>query len=119
MGHPGSIKASRRKPLEGGGEWTHQNCCPANTLCSDDRLVRGPLEMLWFRDVDFTMVSRHGRAPGPLVRDGRMFVEGIHGLRAQNIYNGRPLWEHPLPGVLLPYHREHSPLLCSFLNHQL
>ena len=108
MGRPGSMEASRRKPLEGGGEWTHQNCSPANTLSSDDALVRGPLEMLWFRDVDFVMASRHGRAPGPLVQGGRMFVEGINGLRAQNIYNGRPLWEFSLPGVLLPYHREHS-----------
>ncbi|NLS91138.1 MAG: PQQ-binding-like beta-propeller repeat protein [Planctomycetaceae bacterium] len=108
LGAAGEIRVSRRGPLEGAGNWTHQNSSPANTLCSEEQLVRGPLEMLWFRDTDFLLASRHGRAPAALVEDGRMFVEGLNGLRAQSLYNGRVLWEFEAPGILGAYHREHS-----------
>lgn len=108
IGSADDMKGSLRGALTGAGDWTHQNTNPANTLCSDDRRVQGPLEMLWFRDTDFLMVNRHGRAPTALVRDGRMFVEGMNGLRAQSIYNGRVLWEFTQPGILASYHREHS-----------
>ncbi len=108
VGRADAAQVSVRGPLDGGGSWRHQNASPANTLCSDDRRVRGPLEMLWFRDTDFLMANRHGRAPTALVEDGRMFVEGLNGLRAQSIYNGRVLWEFSAPGILSAYHREHS-----------
>ncbi len=108
VGPPDDLRVSAAGPLDGGGSWTHQNASPANTLCSDDRRVRGPLEMLWFRDTDFLMANRHGRAPTALVQDGRMFVEGLNGLRAQSIYNGRVLWEFSAPGILSAYNREHS-----------
>lgn len=108
LGRPGAMSPSVRGPLAGAGNWTHQNTSAANTLCSEDTLVRGPLAMLWFRDTDFVMPLRHGRGPAPLVDRGRMFVEGLHGLRATNIYNGRTLWEFPLHNVLRTYHREHS-----------
>jgi outer membrane protein assembly factor BamB len=108
IGRAGGMNASSRGPLEGAGSWTHQNSGPANTLCSEERRVQGPLEMLWFRDTDFLMANRHGRAPSALVQDGRMFVEGLNGLRAQSLYNGRVLWEFSAPGILASYHREHS-----------
>ena len=108
IGRTGSMKLSSREPLEGAGSWTHQNSGPANTLCSEERRVQGPLEMLWFRDTDFLMANRHGRAPSALVQDGRMFVEGLNGLRAQSLYNGRVLWEFSAPGILASYNREHS-----------
>jgi len=108
IGSADDMKVSVRDALVGAGDWTHQNTSPANTLCSEDRRVQGTLEMLWFRDTDFLMVNRHGRAPTALVRDGRMFVEGINGLRAQSIYSGRVLWEFTRPGILASYHREHS-----------
>jgi outer membrane protein assembly factor BamB len=53
------------------------------------------------------MPSRHGRGPAPLVYDGRLIVEGMNGLRAADAYNGRPLWEFSIPGVLKPYNAEH------------
>jgi outer membrane protein assembly factor BamB len=99
------ITQSARGPLEGAGNWTHQYTNAANTLCSDDTLVRGPLEMLWFRDTDFVMPDRHGKGPAPLVEGGRMFVEGINGVRAVNAYNGRTLWEYSIPGILASYHK--------------
>ncbi len=108
FGPEGSMQVLTRGPLEDAGNWTHQNATPANTLCSADGRVRGELEMLWFRDTDFLMANRHGRAPTALVKDGRMFIEGLNALRAQSIYNGRVLWEFSAPGILSAYNREHS-----------
>jgi len=107
FGRPGAFESAVRGPLEGAGEWTHQYAVPANTCASGDTLVEGPLRMLWFRDTDFEMPSRHGRGPAPLFKNGRIFVEGLNGLRAANAYNGRPLWEFALPGILTAYDQEH------------
>ena len=85
----GDASFRARGPLEGAAAWTHQYADPANTLCSGDARLKGPLAMLWFRDTDLVMPSRHGRGPAPLVAEGRMFVEGLNALRAVNIYNGR------------------------------
>lgn len=108
FGRPGAMTESTRGALPGAGSWTHQNTDPSNTLCSEDTRVRAPLAMLWFRDTDFVMPLRHGRGPAPLIDQGRMFAEGVHGLRATNIYNGRTLWEYSIENVLSTYHREHS-----------
>ena len=107
VGKPGAMKANVRGKLDGAGTWTHQYCDPANTCCSTDTLVKAPLGMLWFRDSDFLMPSRHGRGPAPLFADGRLFVEGMHALRAVDAYNGRTLWEFPLENILTPYDQEH------------
>ncbi len=107
LGRPGEMRAWIRGPLEGAANWTHQYADAANTLCSDDSWPRSPLAMLWFRDTDLVMPSRHGRGPAPLVVDGRMFVEGLDTLRAMNIYNGTTLWESRLPKGLQAYHQDH------------
>ncbi len=107
LGRPGEMTVSVREGLPGASVWTHQYCDPANTACSADTLVAGPLGMLWWTDNDFTMPSRHGRGPAPLVWEGRLFVEGMDGLRAIDAYNGRVLWEYPLPGILKHYDQEH------------
>jgi outer membrane protein assembly factor BamB len=106
-GKPGTMGKMVRGPLAGTGNWTHQYADPANTSCSADTLVKGPLTMLWFRDSDFEMPQRHGRGPAPLYLDGRLFVEGLNAIRAVDAYNGRLLWEAPLPQVLRPFHGEH------------
>ncbi|NQT38121.1 MAG: PQQ-binding-like beta-propeller repeat protein, partial [Planctomycetes bacterium] len=106
-GQPGEMTKVVRGPLEGAGNWTHQYCDPANTACSTDTRVRGPLGMLWFADFDFQMPSRHGRGPAPLLLDGRMFIQGVDALRAVDAYNGRLLWEYPLPGILKAFDGEH------------
>ena len=59
--------------------------------------------MLWFRDVDFDVPQRHGRAPAPLVSKGRLFHEGLDGLCAVDAYNGTVLWTYKIPGVLRAY----------------
>ena len=107
VGKPGALSLNVRGALEGAGEWTHQYTNPANTGCSADRLARGPLGMLWFRDPDLVMPSRHGRGPAPLFYKGTLFVEGVDALRAVNPYNGRTLWEYPFEGILTAYDQEH------------
>lgn len=106
-GKPDALKLNTRGPLEGAGNWTHQYADPANTSCSADGLVKGPLGVLWYRDSNFEMPSRHGRGPAPVVYEGRLIVEGMNGLQALDAYNGRPLWEFAIPGVLKPYDGEH------------
>jgi len=107
LGKPGQMRAAVRGRLEGAGQWTHLYADPANTSCSSDGLVKAPLAMSWFRDADFEMPQRHGRGPAPLFMEGRLFVEGLHGVRAIDAYNGRTLWETPVREVLKPYHGEH------------
>ena len=107
FGTPDALVQSVRGPLDGAGTWTHQYCTPANNNCSADILAKGPLGMRWFRDSDFVMPSRHGRGPAPLFEGGRLFVEGLDALRATDAYNGRTLWEYPLPGILKQYDQEH------------
>jgi outer membrane protein assembly factor BamB len=107
IGAPGGMQKSVRGALEGAGVWTHQYADPANTSCSADTLVRGPLTLSWFRESDFAMPQRHGRGPSPLYYEGRMFVEGLNGIRAADAYTGRPLWEVPLPDILKDFNADH------------
>ncbi|MBN2505973.1 MAG: PQQ-binding-like beta-propeller repeat protein [Verrucomicrobia bacterium] len=106
-GQPGMFRVEVRGTLEGAGSWTHQYADAANTLCSDDALVRGPLGLLWFTDVDQRLVQRHGRPPAPLFLNGVLYVEGIDSLVAVDAYNGHVLWKHPLPGILAAYDGDH------------
>jgi outer membrane protein assembly factor BamB len=106
-GRPGEMQVSRRAALAKSGSWTHQYSDLGNSSCSTDELVRGELHALWFRDVDLEMPQRHGRGPAPVYDRGRMFVEGINALRAVDAYNGRSLWEFPLPGILAAYSADH------------
>jgi outer membrane protein assembly factor BamB len=103
VGHPEKMTVDVRGELAGAGSWTHQNADPANTICSMDRLVKGPLEMFWFRDVDFELPNRHGQAPAPLFHRGVMIAGGVDGLCALDAYNGRTLWTFELKGNLRDY----------------
>jgi outer membrane protein assembly factor BamB len=107
LGPAASMKKTVRGALEGAGTWTHQYADPANTSCSADGLVRGPLTLYWFRDCDFEMAQRHGRGPAPLYLDGRMFIEGLNGVRAADAYTGRTLWDAPLPKILKAFDGDH------------
>jgi len=102
-GKPGGMKVDKRGALTGTGAWTHQYAGAANTLNSEDTLVRGPLGMLWFRDVDFDIPSRHGRAPAPLYDRGRLFHLGINGIVAVDAYNGHELWRYEIADLLKAY----------------
>lgn len=100
FGAPGSLEARRRGPLEGAGLWTHQNSDAANTLCSDDALVRGPLEIAWYQDGPLEVSDRHAQAPAPLFNRGVLVVEGVDGLCGMDAYNGRLRWVYPIPRIL-------------------
>ncbi len=106
-GRPGLMRVSLKGRLEGVGRWTHQYADPANTSCSSDAVLKAPLEISWFHDPDLEMPQRHGRPPAPLFMDGRLYVQGLHAVRAVDAYNGRTLWEFPIRDMLRPYHGEH------------
>jgi outer membrane protein assembly factor BamB len=107
LGKLGAVQKTVRGQLAGAGSWTHQYCTPANTNCSADSIVVGPLGVLWFTDFGFPMPSRHGRGHAPLFLDGRLFIEGMDGLLCVDAYNGRKLWEYPLPGILEEFSADH------------
>ena len=103
LGPPDAIKMDVSGELSGGGSWTHQNADAANTLCSKDQIVKGPLEMFWFRDVPFELPNRHGQPPAPLFHRGIMVVGGVDGLCALDAYNGHRVWTYELKGNLRGY----------------
>ena len=102
----GSMKITNRGPLDGAGEWTHLYSNAANTLCSTDT-IQGPLSTRWYRDVDLELPQRHGRGPSPLFHNGRLFAQGLNGLRAVDAYNGRSLWHFEQTGILEAYNADH------------
>lgn len=106
-GRLGEMTVVTRGALAKAGSWTHQYSDLGNSSCSADEIVKGQLSPLWFRDVDLEMPQRHGRGHAPLFRDGRMFVEGIAALRAVDAYNGRNLWEFPLPNIQKAFDADH------------
>jgi len=103
VGPRDALRVVQRDSLPGAGSWTHQYADAANTLNSGDKLVQEGLTMLWFRDVDFEVPQRHGRAPAPLTHQGRLFHEGLDGLVAVDAYNGREIWRYDVPNVLRAY----------------
>ncbi|QDT97809.1 outer membrane protein assembly factor BamB family protein [Gimesia aquarii] len=102
-GKPGELKTELRGAIPGAGEWTHQYADAGNSLCSNDKLVNGQLGMLWYRDFDFVVPSRHGRGPAPLFSNGRLFHEGNDGIIAVDAFNGHELWQFKIEGVLKAY----------------
>jgi outer membrane protein assembly factor BamB len=106
LGKPGSMELATRGALDDAGEWTHLYSNAANTLCSTDG-IKGPLTMLWFRDVPLELPQRHGRGPSPLFHDGRLFAQGLDGLQAVDAYNGTQLWRFEQPGILDAYNADH------------
>jgi len=98
---PGTWVTLTRGTLPGAGNWSHQYAEPGNTANSGDKLVKGGLGVLWYGDPGpDKMVNRHMGAVGPLVVDGRMFVQGENGLMAYDAYNGRFLWEVKNPEAI-------------------
>jgi outer membrane protein assembly factor BamB len=91
----------KRGPLPGAGKWTHQYAEPGNTACSDDKLVAGPLGLLWFGDPGpAPMVNRHDAAAAPLAVNGRTFIQGENIVMTYDSYNGTLLWKRDIPGAM-------------------
>jgi outer membrane protein assembly factor BamB len=102
-GSLGEMQVDTRGELAGAGSWTHHNADAANTICSKDQVVRGPLRVSWFRDVDFEIPNRHGQGPAPLSHRGHLVVGGVDGLISLDAYNGRTEWKFAFAGHLRDY----------------
>ncbi len=90
-----------RGPLPGAGQWTHQYANAGNVTCSNDRIVSGPLGLLWFGEPGpAPMVNRHDAAAAPLVVNGKTFIQGENTVMAQDSYNGTLLWQRDIPGAV-------------------
>lgn len=91
----------KRGPLPGSDDWTHQYANAANSLVSDDSLVKAPLGVLWFGNgpSNDEVLPRHGHGPNPQVAAGRLVIEGPDMLRCTDIYTGRLLWQRQFPGI--------------------
>lgn len=107
LGSPENLQIQRRGPLEGEGLWTHQNSNAANTLCSDDSRIHGPLETAWYRDGVLEIADRHAQGPAPLYNRGVLVVEGVHGICGLDAYNGRTRWVFPIKDVLADWDGVH------------
>lgn len=94
----------REGALPGAGQWTHEHATSANIVMSDDDLVKAPLGILWFGGpTNENVLPRHGYGPVPQVCDGRLFILGVNGLNARDVYSGRLLWHKDFPGIGDPY----------------
>lgn len=86
---------TRNGPLEGAAPWTHNYGDIANTVKSNDRLVKAPLGILWFGgNSNLDVLPRHGHGPGEQVIDGKLIIQGINTISARDVYTGRVLWRH-------------------------
>lgn len=80
--------------------WTHQYGDAANSVVSQDDLVKAPLGVLWFGGPSHDKIlPRHGHGPNPQIAGGRLVIEGPDLLRAVDVYTGRLLWEKELKGL--------------------
>jgi outer membrane protein assembly factor BamB len=103
-----------RPPLPGAGEWTHQYGRPDNAANSLDSLQgatqTGDLEVQWIgRPGPRAMVDRNPRKPAPLAINGRLFIQGLNRMIAQDAFNGAILWSLEIPAL----QRYNMPRDCS------
>lgn len=93
-GPQGSVFVFRQGPLPESSDWTHQYGNMANTVKSDDKLVKLPLGVLWFGGPPNTdVLPRHGHGPSEQVIGGRTIIEGMNRISARDVYTGRILWK--------------------------
>ncbi|MED5382314.1 MAG: PQQ-binding-like beta-propeller repeat protein, partial [Verrucomicrobiota bacterium] len=96
----GWLKFTRGK-LDGAGSWTGLYGNNSKTSSTADRLVKGPLGVLWFGEPGSEhMVDRHARSVSPLAINGRLFVQGMEVVMAYDAYNGTFLWQRKIPGAV-------------------
>jgi len=82
-----------RGELKGADHWTHQNGTAAQNNSTNDKLVKMPLEMLWFgAPGPGRMIDRH-KAPNQQVSShGRLYIAGKDSITCVDSYNGTELW---------------------------
>jgi outer membrane protein assembly factor BamB len=90
----GNSVLARNGALEGSDNWTHNYGDIANTIKSDDKIVKAPLGILWFGGAsNLDVLPRHGHGPSEQVIDGKLIIEGINTISARDVYTGRLLWK--------------------------
>jgi outer membrane protein assembly factor BamB len=91
---------TRRGPLPGAIDWTHQGADSGNSRASMDQRVKLPMGVLWFGGPagGDQFWDRHAGAPRPQVAGGRLIAAGPGTLHAVDAYTGRILWKRNLPG---------------------
>ncbi len=90
----GWIAIRRVGALSGAADWTHLYGNVANTVKSDDSVVKAPLGLLWFGgNSNLDVLPRHGHGPSEQVVGGRLFIEGMNSLSARDVYTGDVLWK--------------------------
>ncbi len=100
IGATSGLLKIRRWKLPGAGSWTHQYSNPGNTASSEDKLVKGPLGILWYGEPGPNKaVNRHLGSAAPLSHEGRTFLQGYEQITAFDAYNGVKLWERNIKGA--------------------
>jgi len=90
----GYLMISRIGALKGSADWTHNYGDIANTIKSDDEIVKAPLGILWFGgNSNLDVLPRHGHGPSEQVIDGRLIIQGINSISARDVYTGRLIWK--------------------------
>jgi outer membrane protein assembly factor BamB len=83
----------RAGALPGSAPWTHECADAAGTLCSQDDLVKAPLGVLWYGDMNNLLLWKGGNRAQ--VNGGRVYVlkpSRTVELSAYDAYTGRYLW---------------------------
>jgi outer membrane protein assembly factor BamB len=89
-----SLLLTRAGPPKGASNWTHQYGSMANTLKSDDELVKLPLGILWFGgNSNMDVLPRHGHGPPEQIMNGKLIIEGLNSISARDVYTGRVIWK--------------------------
>jgi outer membrane protein assembly factor BamB len=95
------IWMDKTRALPGSSPWTHNYGNIANTVKSDDQLVKAPLGILWFGgNSNLDVLPRHGHGPGEQVVDGRLIIQGVNSISARDVYTGRVLWKREFEKLL-------------------
>ena len=91
---------TRSGALKGSSNWTHQYGNMANTIKSDDELVKLPLGILWFGgNSNMDVLPRHGHGPPEQIMNGKLIIEGMNSISARDVYTGRVIWKTGFTGL--------------------
>jgi outer membrane protein assembly factor BamB len=104
--HDGVTILTREGALPDTSNWTHQYADAAQTLVSQDRIIKAPMGVLWFGGVSHEgILPRHGHGPSPQVAGGRLVIEGPNMLRCVDVYTGRLIWQKEIVDLGKYYNR--------------
>ena len=92
--HVNRLLLNRAGPPKGSSNWTHQYGSMANTIKSDDELVKLPLGILWFGgNSNMDVLPRHAHGPPEQIMNGKLIIEGMNSISARDVYTGRVIWK--------------------------